>query len=115
MAARAVTFPYRRSGPTVRRECRSPPRPALLLRWAGPLGGADARDDPPEPRQVEGDKKEIASTFVLELGDILAECVAVMEFGGTAEDIARTCHAHPTLSEAVKEAALAVDKRAIHM
>jgi dihydrolipoamide dehydrogenase len=38
-----------------------------------------------------------------------------MEFGGSAEDIARTSHAHPTLSEAVREAALAVDHRAIHM
>jgi len=38
-----------------------------------------------------------------------------MEFGASSEDIARTCHAHPTLSEAVKEAALAVDKRSIHM
>ncbi|MCH2546892.1 MAG: dihydrolipoyl dehydrogenase [Alphaproteobacteria bacterium] len=47
-------------------------------------------------------------------GTLIAEVVAVMEFGGAAEDIARTCHAHPTLNEAVKEAALAVDKRAIH-
>jgi dihydrolipoamide dehydrogenase len=47
--------------------------------------------------------------------DLIAEAVAVMEFGGTAEDIARTCHAHPTLSEAVREASLAVDGRAIHM
>jgi dihydrolipoamide dehydrogenase len=46
--------------------------------------------------------------------DMIAEAVAVMEFSGSAEDIARTCHAHPTLSEAVKEAALAVDRRAIH-
>jgi dihydrolipoamide dehydrogenase len=46
--------------------------------------------------------------------DMIAEAVAVMEFGGSSEDIARTCHAHPTLSEAFKEAALAVDKRAIH-
>jgi dihydrolipoamide dehydrogenase len=46
--------------------------------------------------------------------DLIAEAVAVMEFAGSAEDIARTCHAHPTLSEAVREAALAVDKRAIH-
>jgi dihydrolipoamide dehydrogenase len=38
-----------------------------------------------------------------------------MEFGGAAEDIARTCHAHPTLSEAIKEAALAVGKRALSM
>jgi dihydrolipoamide dehydrogenase len=47
--------------------------------------------------------------------DLIAECVSVMEFGGSAEDIARTCHAHPTLSEAVREAAFAVDGRAIHM
>jgi dihydrolipoamide dehydrogenase len=46
--------------------------------------------------------------------DLIAEAVAVMEFAGSAEDIARTCHAHPTLSEAVREAALAVEKRAIH-
>jgi dihydrolipoamide dehydrogenase len=46
--------------------------------------------------------------------DLIAEAVSVMEFGGSAEDIARTCHAHPTLSEAVREAALAVDGRAIH-
>jgi len=46
--------------------------------------------------------------------DMIAEAVAVMEFGGTAEDIARTCHSHPTLSEALKEAALAADGRAIH-
>ena len=47
-------------------------------------------------------------------GDILAECVTIMEFGGSAEDIARTCHSHPSMGEAVKEAALAVDGRAIH-
>ena len=47
-------------------------------------------------------------------GSLIAEVVLCMEFGGSAEDIARTCHAHPTLNEAVKEAALAVDKRAIH-
>jgi dihydrolipoamide dehydrogenase len=47
--------------------------------------------------------------------DLIAEAVAVMEFGGSAEDIARTCHAHPTLSEAVREAALAVDRRSIHL
>jgi dihydrolipoamide dehydrogenase len=48
-------------------------------------------------------------------GNMIAEAAIAMEFGASAEDIARTCHAHPTLSEAVKEAALAVDKRAIHM
>ena len=47
-------------------------------------------------------------------GELIAEAVLAMEFGASAEDIARTCHAHPTYSEAIKEAALAVDKRAIH-
>jgi dihydrolipoamide dehydrogenase len=47
-------------------------------------------------------------------GELIHECAVLMEFGGSSEDLARTCHAHPTLSEAVKEAALAVDKRAIH-
>ncbi|MEM1059445.1 MAG: dihydrolipoyl dehydrogenase [Verrucomicrobiota bacterium] len=46
--------------------------------------------------------------------DLIAEAVLLMEFGGSAEDLARTVHAHPTLSEANKEAALAVDKRALH-
>lgn len=46
--------------------------------------------------------------------ELIAEATSVMEFGGSAEDIARTCHAHPSLSEVMKEAALAVDKRAIH-
>mgnify|MGYP003722669425 CR=1 FL=1 len=48
-------------------------------------------------------------------GDLIQEIVSVMEFEGTAEDIARTCHAHPTLTEVVKEAALAVHKRALHI
>ena len=47
-------------------------------------------------------------------GNMIAEAAVAMEFGASSEDIARTCHAHPTLSEAVKEAALAVEKRAIH-
>ena len=47
-------------------------------------------------------------------GDMIAEMALAMEFGASSEDIARTCHAHPTHTEAVKEAALAVDKRAIH-
>ncbi len=46
--------------------------------------------------------------------DMIAEAVTTMEFAGSAEDIARICHSHPTLSEALKEAAMAVDKRAIH-
>ncbi|MDF2439186.1 MAG: dihydrolipoamide dehydrogenase [Abditibacteriota bacterium] len=48
-------------------------------------------------------------------GDLIAEAVAAMEFGASSEDLARTCHAHPTLSEAIHEAALAVDGRAIHI
>lgn len=47
-------------------------------------------------------------------GELIAEAAVAMEFGASSEDIARCCHAHPTLAEAVKEAALAVDKRAIH-
>jgi dihydrolipoamide dehydrogenase len=50
-----------------------------------------------------------------EAGTLIAEAVLAMEFGGSAEDIARTCHAHPTLEEALKEAALAVDGRPIHI
>jgi dihydrolipoamide dehydrogenase len=48
-------------------------------------------------------------------GEMIHEAAVLMEFGGSAEDLARTCHAHPTMSEAVKEAAMAVAKRAIHI
>lgn len=48
-------------------------------------------------------------------GDLIAEVVLAMEYGASAEDIARTCHAHPALGESVKEAAMAADGRAIHM
>ncbi|MEW6641389.1 MAG: dihydrolipoyl dehydrogenase [Pseudomonadota bacterium] len=50
-----------------------------------------------------------------EAGEMIHEAAVLMEFGGSAEDLARTCHAHPTRSEAVKEAALGVAKRSIHM
>jgi dihydrolipoamide dehydrogenase len=53
--------------------------------------------------------------FGADAGNMIAEAAVAMEFGGAAEDIARTCHAHPTLSEAIKEAALAVGKRALSM
>ncbi len=49
------------------------------------------------------------------VGEMIHEAAVLMEFGGSAEDLARTCHAHPTMSEAVKEAAMALAKRAIHM
>jgi dihydrolipoamide dehydrogenase len=48
-------------------------------------------------------------------GEMIGEATVILEFGGSAEDLARTCHAHPTMTEAIKEAALAVDKRPIHM
>ena len=48
-------------------------------------------------------------------GELIGECVLAMEYGGSSEDIARTCHGHPTLSEAVKEAALATFSKPIHM
>ncbi len=47
-------------------------------------------------------------------GDLIAEAVLALEFGASAEDVARTCHAHPATGEAIKEAALAVDRRALH-
>jgi dihydrolipoamide dehydrogenase len=48
-------------------------------------------------------------------GDLIAEATAAIEFAATAEDVARTTHAHPTLPEAIKEAAMAVHNQAIHM
>jgi dihydrolipoamide dehydrogenase len=48
-------------------------------------------------------------------GNMITEASVAMEFGGSSEDIARTCHPHPTLSEAIKEAAMAVEKRSISM
>jgi dihydrolipoamide dehydrogenase len=82
-------------------------------------GRALANDD------VEGMVKIIADTETDRIlgasilshaaSELIAEIVAVMEFGGSSEDLGRTVHAHPTLSEAVKEAALAVEKRAIHI
>jgi dihydrolipoamide dehydrogenase len=47
-------------------------------------------------------------------GELIAECATAMEFGASSEDLARACHAHPTLAEAVKGAALAVDGRSIY-
>lgn len=49
------------------------------------------------------------------VSEMVAELAVAMEFSASAEDIARTCHAHPTLSEVTKEAALAVDGRALHI
>ena len=64
---------------------------------------------------AETDRVLGASILSHAASELIAEVVAVMEFGGSSEDLGRTVHAHPTLSEAVKEAALAVEKRAIHI
>jgi len=63
---------------------------------------------------AKSDKILGAHIIAREAGNTIHEIVVAMEFGGSAEDIARTCHAHPTYNEAVKEACLAVDKRQIH-
>ena len=63
----------------------------------------------------KSDKILGAHIIAREAGNMIHEIVVAMEFGGSAEDIARTCHAHPTYNEAIKEAALAVDKRPIHI
>ena len=60
------------------------------------------------------DKVLGVSIISTEAGSMIAEAAIAMEFGASSEDIARTCHAHPTHSEAVKEAAMAVDKKTIH-
>jgi dihydrolipoyl dehydrogenase len=66
---------------------------------------------------AEADTDRVLGVHIIgaDAGTMIAEAAVLMEFGGSAEDLARTCHAHPTLNEAVKEAALTVDKRAIHM
>ena len=64
--------------------------------------------------EAKTDKVLSVSIIGSEAGTMIAELALAMEFGASAEDIARTCHAHPTHTEAIKEAALAVDKRPIH-
>ena len=65
-------------------------------------------------RDAKTDRVLGAHIIAREAGNTIHEVVMAMEFGGSSEDIARTCHAHPTYNEAVKEAALAVEKRQIH-
>lgn len=64
---------------------------------------------------VETDRVLGAHIIGAGAGEMIAELALLMEFGGSAEDLARTCHAHPTMTEAIKEAALSVAKRPIHM
>jgi dihydrolipoamide dehydrogenase len=78
-----------------------------------------ANEDPEGMVKFVADAKtdRILGAHILQhaASELIAEAASVMEFGGSAEDLGRTCHSHPTLSEAVKEAALAVGKRAIHI
>jgi len=70
--------------------------------------------DPVHLAEAETDQVLGAHIIGPSASELIAECVVTMEFHGAAEDLARIVHAHPTLSEAVHEAALNVDKRAIH-
>jgi dihydrolipoamide dehydrogenase len=78
-----------------------------------------ANEDPEGMVKFVADAKtdRILGAHILQhaASELIAEAASVMEFGGSAEDLGRTCHSHPTLSEAVREAALAVGKRAIHI
>jgi dihydrolipoamide dehydrogenase len=82
-------------------------------------GRALANEDPEGMVKFVADAKtdRILGAHILQhaASELIAEAASVMEFGGSSEDLGRTCHAHPTLSEAVKEAALAVEKRALHI
>jgi dihydrolipoamide dehydrogenase len=83
-----------------------------------PNGRAKAMNESEGLVKVIADKKTDRLLGVQIVGpraaELIAEAVTLFEFGATAEDMARICHAHPTLSEVMKEAAMAVDKRAIH-
>jgi dihydrolipoamide dehydrogenase len=83
-----------------------------------PNGRAKAMDESEGIVKILADAKTDRVLGVHIIGprasDLIAEAVAVMEFAGSSEDIARTSHAHPTLSEVVREAAMAVERRAIH-
>jgi dihydrolipoamide dehydrogenase len=82
-------------------------------------GRAKAMDDTDGMVKIVADAKtdRLLGVQILagHASDMIAECVVAIEFAASAEDLARSFHAHPTMSEAVKEAALAVDKRAIHI
>ena len=79
------------------------------------LANADAEGWVKFIADAETDRILGAAILCHAASELIAEIVAVMEFGGSSEDLGRTVHAHPTLSEAVKEAALAVEKHAIHI
>ena len=81
-------------------------------------GRAHALDQADGFVKVLADKKtdRVLGVHIIgpDAGTLIAECASAMQYGATPEDIYRTCHAHPTLSEAIKEAAMAVDGRVIH-
>ena len=82
-------------------------------------GRAKANQTPDGFVKVLADAKtdKVLGVHILgaQAGELIHEAAVLMEFGGSAEDLARTCHAHPTMAEAVKEAAMAVAGRAVHM
>lgn len=79
------------------------------------------RHPPPKKQQVkfisDKDTDKILGAWIMgpNAGELIPECVLAMEYGACTEDIARSCHGHPTLSEAIKEAALATIDKPIHM
>ena len=87
---------------------------SLHRQWPRPCDGQHrrVREDPRRPAT-----DRILGCHILgpDAGTLIAEIVTAMEFGASSEDVARICHAHPSLNEAVKEAALAVDGRALHI
>ena len=66
---------------------------------------------------VDAESDKILGVHIMgaNAGEMVGECVLAMEYGASAEDIARTCHGHPTLSESIKEAAMAAYDKPIHM
>jgi dihydrolipoamide dehydrogenase len=81
-------------------------------------GRAKAMNETDGQVKVLADKKtdKLLGIYIIgpRASDMIVEAAVAFEFGGSAEDLARTCHAHPTLSEIVREAAMAVDKWSIH-
>ena len=77
---------------------------------------AKAINEPRDRRSADTKTDKVLGVHIIgpHAGEMIAEMSVAMEFGASSEDIARTCHAHPTFSEAIKEAALSVDKRQIH-
>ena len=100
---------------------RTPEVVATKHRWGGNsraqiIGELDGVVKVIAEKQADGTAGRVLGVHMIGpmVSELIAECVVAMEFQASSEDLARICHAHPTLSEAVHEAALGVDKRAIH-